>query len=149
MAEGDAEAFPKFPFGAVREGSEGPRRAPRGILVRSNVPEGVFVQAVKEDNDVPLWMNLRLQATDVKKPRLAVRRIVEKGFKVALAAGEGESYIQSVATKVKIPIKKTGGSFVSDSNFVKRRWILWGGRECRTHECMQTCCKTDVCERCW
>ena len=33
---------------------------------------------------------------------------------------EGESYIENIATKVKIPIKKKGGSFVIEANFVKR-----------------------------
>ena len=56
----------------------------------------------------------------VKKPLLAVRRLVEKGNRVVLSAGDGESYIQNVSSKIKIPIKKKGGSFVIEANFVKK-----------------------------
>ena len=65
-------------------------------------------------------MGLVFQVTDVKKPLLAVRRLVEKGNRVVLSAGDGESYIQNVSSKVKIPIKKKGGSFVIEANFVKK-----------------------------
>ena len=65
-------------------------------------------------------MGLVFQVTDVKKLLLAVRRLVEKGNRVVLSAGEGESYIQNVNSKIKIPIKKKGGSFVIEANFVKK-----------------------------
>ena len=57
--------------------------------------------------------------TDVKKPLLAVRRLAEKGNKVVLSGAEGESYILNVQTKVKVPVKKKGGSFVIEAHFVK------------------------------
>jgi len=66
-------------------------------------------------------VGLKFQVTDVRKPLLAVRRLVEKGNKVVLAGGEGESYIKNEATGVKIPIKKKGGSFVIEAHFV-----MWG-----------------------
>lgn len=65
-------------------------------------------------------VGLKFQVTDVRKPLLAVRRLVEKGNKVVLAGGEGESYIKNEATGVKIPIKKKGGSFVIEAHFVMR-----------------------------
>jgi hypothetical protein len=65
-------------------------------------------------------MGLTFQVTDVRKPLLAVRRLVEKGNKVVLAGGEGESYIYNELSKVKVPIKKKGGSFVIEAHFVKR-----------------------------
>ncbi len=65
-------------------------------------------------------VGLRFQVTDVRKPLLAVRRLVEKGNKVVLAGGDGESYIMNEATGVKIPIKKKGGSFVIEAHFVMR-----------------------------
>ena len=65
-------------------------------------------------------MGLTFQVTDVRKPLLAVRRLVEKGNKVVLAAGDGESYIYNVETRRKVPIKKKGGSFVIEANFVKK-----------------------------
>ena len=65
-------------------------------------------------------VGLRFQVTDVRKPLLAVRRLVEKGNKVVLAGGDGESYIMNQVTGVKIPIKKKGGSFVIEAHFVLR-----------------------------
>ena len=65
-------------------------------------------------------VGLRFQVTDVRKPLLAVRRLVEKGNKVILAGGDGESYIMNEVTGVKIPIKKKGGSFVIEAHFVMR-----------------------------
>ena len=65
-------------------------------------------------------MGLVFQVTDVKKLLLAVRRLVEKGNRVVLSAGDGESYIQNVSSKIKIPIVKKGGSFVIEANFVKK-----------------------------
>ena len=65
-------------------------------------------------------VGLKFQVTDVRKPLLAVRRLVEKGNKVVLAGGDGESYILNEATGVKIPIKKKGGSFVIEAHFVMK-----------------------------
>ena len=76
------------------------------ILFRCNSGEG------KEPID------LTFQVTDVKKPLLAVRRLVERGNKVVLAAGDGESYIYSDWSKV--PVKKKGVSFVIEAHFVKQ-----------------------------
>ena len=64
-------------------------------------------------------MGLTFQVTDVRKPLLAVRRLVEKGSKVVLAGGEGESYIYNEVSKTKVPIKKKAGSFVIEAHFVK------------------------------
>ena len=65
-------------------------------------------------------MGLVFQVTDVKKPLLAVRRLVEKGNKVVLSAGDGESYIHNLESKVKVPVKKKGGPFVIEAHFVKK-----------------------------
>ena len=71
---------------------------------------------------------------------LAVRRLVEKGNKVVLSAGDGDSYIQNVESKVKVPIKKKGGSFVIEAHFGKSvAWVLPGRHE----DNMRSCCKTD------
>ena len=64
-------------------------------------------------------IGLRSQVTDVRKPLLAVRRLVEKGNVVVLAEGDGESYVWNKNSKVKIPIRKKGGSFVIESHFVR------------------------------
>ena len=65
-------------------------------------------------------IGLKFQVTDVRKPLLAVRRLVEKRNKVVLAGDDEESYVTSKATKVKIPVKKKGGAFVIEAHFVKR-----------------------------
>ena len=63
--------------------------------------------------------------TEVKKPLLAVRRLVERGNKVVLAAGDGESYMYSDWSKTKVLVKQKGGSFVIEAHFVKQTG-LWG-----------------------
>ena len=70
-------------------------------------------------------IGLKFQVTDVRKPLLAVRRLVEKGNKVVLAGDDEESYIMNKATKVKIPVKKKGGAFVIEARFVKRVFAGW------------------------
>ncbi len=65
-------------------------------------------------------MGLTFQVTDVRKPLLSFRRLVEKGSKVVLAAGDGESYIYHVGSKRKIPVKRKGGTFVIEAHFVKQ-----------------------------
>ena len=64
-------------------------------------------------------VGLKFQVTDVKKPLLAVRRLVENGNTVVLSNVEGESYITNKEAKVRIPIAKKGGSFVIEANFVR------------------------------
>ena len=63
-------------------------------------------------------IGLKFQVTDVRKPLLAVRRLVEKGNKVVLAGDDEESFIMNKATKVKIPVRKKGGAFVIEAHFV-------------------------------
>ena len=58
-------------------------------------------------------IGLMFQVTDVRKPLLAVRMLVEKGNKVVLAGDDEESFIMNKGTKVKIPVKKKGGAFVT------------------------------------
>ena len=68
-------------------------------------------------------IGIRFQVTDVRKPLLAVRRLVEKGNMVVLAGEGEESYIMNRETKVKIPVKKKGGSFVIEAHFVKQGFM--------------------------
>jgi hypothetical protein len=65
-------------------------------------------------------VGIKFQVTDVKKPLLAVRRLVERGCVVTMAEGEGESFISHKESKMKIPIVKKGGSFVIEARFVKK-----------------------------
>ena len=65
-------------------------------------------------------VGIKFQVTDVKKPLLAVRRLVEKGCTVTLGGGEGESFIKNKETGVRIPVVRKGGSFVIEARFVKK-----------------------------
>jgi hypothetical protein len=93
------------------------RTANGGDMDHYGEEEVIFKYDGGEDKDP---VGLKFQVTDVRKPLLAVRRLVEKGNKVVLAGGEGESYILNEATGVKIPIVKKGGSFVIEAHFVLR-----------------------------
>ena len=64
-------------------------------------------------------VGLRFQVTDVRRPLLAVRRLVERGNTVVMSDKVGGSYIENKATKVRIPIIKKAGSFVIEAQFVK------------------------------
>ena len=57
--------------------------------------------------------------TDVKKPLLAVRRLVEKGNVVMFGPEPDQNFIQYVQTGKKIPMEKRGGAFVIKAHFVK------------------------------
>ena len=52
-------------------------------------------------------VGLKFQVTDVKKPLLAVRRLVEKGNVVMFGPEPHQSFIQHVQTGKKIPIRPT------------------------------------------
>jgi hypothetical protein len=93
------------------------RTANGGDMTHHGEKEIIFKHNGGENHDP---IGIKFQVTDVRKPLLAVRRLVEKGNTVVLAAGDGESYIQNEATKVKIPIKKKGGSFVIEAHFVMK-----------------------------
>ena len=79
----------------------------------------------------------KFQVTDVRRPLLAVRRLVEKGNKVVLAGDDEESFIMNKATKVKIPVKKKGGVFVIEGPTLSSGFLR-GRRECtRCRSCDQ------------
>ena len=64
-------------------------------------------------------IGLRFQVTDVRKPLLAVRRLVERGNVVSFGPEPSDNYIQSATTGRKIPMERRGGSFVIKAHFVK------------------------------
>ena len=68
-------------------------------------------------------VGIKFQVSDVRKQLLAVRRMVDKGNTVALAGEDSESYIMNLESKVKIPIKKKGGSFVVEAHFAKQGFL--------------------------
>lgn len=64
-------------------------------------------------------VGLKFQVTDVKKPLLAVRRLVEKGNMVNFGPEPDQNYIFNVTTGKKIPMVKKGGAFVIEAHFLK------------------------------
>ena len=63
---------------------------------------------------------LKFQVTDVRKPLLAVRRLVEKGNLVQFGPEPEQNFIMNVQTGKRIQMERTGGSFVIAASFVKK-----------------------------
>ena len=57
--------------------------------------------------------------TDVRKPLLAVRRLVEKGNVVSFGLEADQNFIHNVQSGKKIMMEKKGGAFVIKAHFVK------------------------------
>lgn len=70
----------------------------------------------KNDDEV---VGLTFQVTDVKKPLLAVRRLVERGNVVSFGPEEKDNYIHHPTSGKTIPMEKKGGSFIIRAHFVK------------------------------
>ena len=64
-------------------------------------------------------VGLKFQVTDVRKPLLAVRRLVEKGNVVMFGPEPHQNYIHHVQSGQMIPMERRGGSFVIKAHFVK------------------------------
>ena len=62
-------------------------------------------------------VGLKFQVTDVRKPLLAVRRLVEKGSVVSFGPDPNDNYIYNKATGKRIPMEKKGGSFIIKAHF--------------------------------
>ena len=65
-------------------------------------------------------VSVKFQVTDVRKPLLAVRRLVEKGNVVQFGPEPKQNYIMNVQTGKRIEMERKGGSFVIGANFVKK-----------------------------
>lgn len=61
-----------------------------------------------------------VQVTDVRKPLLSVRRLVDQGNKVCLAPEGAESYAYDPTKGANIPVVKKVGSFVIEAHCVKK-----------------------------
>jgi len=66
------------------------------------------VQVKFENEGKP--MSMHLHATTLKKPLGAVCRIAERGNKVCFGPGPTDNYIENIATKEKIFMKKERGT---------------------------------------
>ena len=76
------------------------------IIVDSTADESCWPVYDGGESKDPI--GLKFQVTDVRKPLLAVSRLVEKGNKVVLAGDDEESFIMNKATKVKNPGQEEG-----------------------------------------
>ena len=86
--------------------------------VRDNHLEGPGVMTFKSgaSNDI---VGLKFQVTDVKKPLLAVRKLVEKGNVVMFGPEPSQNYIHNIEAGKKIMMEKKGGAFVIKAYFMK------------------------------
>ena len=64
-------------------------------------------------------VGLTFQVTDVRKPLLAVRRLVEHGSVVKFGLRDEDNFIHNMNSGTRIPLKKKGGSFVIEARFMK------------------------------
>ena len=64
-------------------------------------------------------VGLTFQVTDVKKPLLAVRRLVERDNLVQFGPKPEDNFIKNNITGKIIPMERKGGSFVIKAHFVK------------------------------
>ena len=64
-------------------------------------------------------IGIKFQVTDVRKPLLAVLRLVEKGNVVMFGPEPQQNYIHHLQSGQKIPMERRGGTFVIKAHFVK------------------------------
>ena len=64
-------------------------------------------------------VGLKFQVTDVRKPLLAVRRLVEKGHIVSFGPEDDQNFICNTVTGRRIPMERKGGSFIIKAHFMK------------------------------
>ncbi len=65
-------------------------------------------------------VGLKFQVTDVRKPLLAVRRLVERGSAVQFGPEPEQNYVTRVETGRKIMRDRKDGSFVIEASFAKK-----------------------------
>ena len=92
-----------------------PGEARRGMETEVGDEEEVFIGIVGSENRRK--MKIKFQVADVKKPLMAVKRIVENGNRVVFS--EGGSYIVNDKTGDKLKLRENGrGSYLMDVEFV-------------------------------
>jgi cellular nucleic acid-binding protein len=76
------------------------------------------VSFLYDGGEVPI--KAKFQVTDVGKPLMSVRRVVESGNTVILSNNPGESCIINNEKNLWIPIAKKGNNFVIEAQYVKK-----------------------------
>ena len=64
-------------------------------------------------------MSWDFQVSEVKKPLVAVWRIVEKGNRVQFGPEAEDNFVENIGSGEKIWMRKVGGSYVMDVDFVE------------------------------
>ena len=108
----------------LEEGGAFPTVAPRRriILKAANGTEMRHYgekQVTFSGSDGGEVVGLTFQVTDVRKPLLAVRRLVERGSVVKFGPKDEDNFIHNVGTGTRIPLQRKGGSFVIRAHFMK------------------------------
>ena len=87
---------------------------------RQRTEEGTIKEiCVLESRGEPIKINLGFQVTDVKKPLISVRRIVERDNIVNFGPEQGDNYILNRKSGNKILLRPNGkGSYIMDVEFV-------------------------------
>ena len=118
----DKEDFPELRIGASEFLKPKFQRIPRkrwSRIKRTNEDEEIWVQAIEDSKQEKMRMNLGFQVADVKKPLVAVKRIVEKGNLVQFGPKDEDNFIQNKSTGDKLILRQNGrGSYLMDVNFV-------------------------------
>ncbi len=90
-------------------------------------------------------LGLKFQVTDVRKPLLAVRRLVERGNVSQFGPEPEQNYILHVESGRKIMMEKKGGSFIINANFVQKVEAATAGFSGRPGEPRGSSRKTHMC----
>ena len=63
-------------------------------------------------------VSMAFQASDVQKPIVSVRRMVEKGHTVQFGPEDKDNFIENIASGKKLYMARKGGSYVIKADFV-------------------------------
>ena len=81
--------------------------------------EEIRIAAVEDETPKAVRMNLGFQVTDVSKPLISVKRVVEKGNIVGFGPNKEDNFILNKASGDKIMLRPNGkGSYMMDVKFV-------------------------------
>ena len=71
---------------------------------------------------------MEFQVAEVKKPLAAVWRICEKGNRVCFGPGEQDNFVENLKNGENMFMKRVGGSYVLEVDFVEDRTGVFQGR---------------------
>ena len=74
----------------------------------------------RTDDGKGRMMGMEFQVSDVRKPLAAVWRIAEKGNRIQFGPTDEECFIQNISTGEKVGLKRKGGSYVMEVEFLKK-----------------------------